>query len=163
MLQLKIALHLTYFNAPYFKRRVLAQLVTAPHSPRSVVIDAVACFTHQDISVMSMLGDLDKTLRRRGVHLLLAGRQGQLGRWLKQAGIRCGEQGVRLSPDLYQALQLARELGEPRFMDEAPPAASDAPAWPASASASGPLPSADAELAFTAPCEQEVHSNWPRY
>ena len=110
---------LTYFNAPYFKRRVLALLVQDPHNPKCLIVDAVACFTHQDISVMSMVGELHKELRRRGIHMVMAGRHGQMTQWLKQAGIRIGDEGVILSPDMYQALRLTRCYREPVFKDDA--------------------------------------------
>ncbi|MEW7864870.1 SulP family inorganic anion transporter [Aeromonas diversa] len=99
---------LTYFNAPYFKRRLLALLVQDPHSPRCLVIDAVACFTHQDISVMSMVGELHLELKRRGIHMVMAGRHGQLSHWFRQAGVRVGEDGILLCPDIYQALRMTR-------------------------------------------------------
>lgn len=99
---------LTYFNAPYFKRRVLAQLVQDPHNPRCLVIDAVSCFTHQDISVMSMVGELHRELKRRGVHMVMAGRHGQLTHWFRQAGVKVGDDGILLSPDIYQALRMTR-------------------------------------------------------
>ena len=104
---------LTYFNAPYFKRRVLALLVQDPHNPRCLVVDAVACFTHQDISVMSMVGELHKELKRRGIHMVMAGRHGQMSQWFKQAGIRVGEDGIILCPDMYQALRMTRCYREP--------------------------------------------------
>ncbi|MGL4917123.1 MAG: STAS domain-containing protein, partial [Aeromonas allosaccharophila] len=109
---------LTYFNAPYFKRRVLALLVQDPHNPKCLVIDAVACFTHQDISVMSMVGELHKDLKRRGIHMVMAGRHGQMTHWLKQAGVRVGDEGIILCPDMYQALRMTRCYREPVFRDD---------------------------------------------
>ncbi|MGL5287238.1 MAG: STAS domain-containing protein, partial [Aeromonas sp.] len=111
---------LTYFNAPYFKRRVLAQLVQDPHNPRCLVIDAVSCFTHQDISVMSMVGELHRELKRRGVHMVMAGRHGQLTHWFRQAGVKVGDDGILLSPDIYQALRMTRCYREEGIGDEAP-------------------------------------------
>ncbi|MGY3959649.1 SulP family inorganic anion transporter [Aeromonas popoffii] len=110
---------LTYFNAPYFKRRVLALLVQDPHNPKCLVVDAVASFTHQDISVMSMIGELHKDLKRRGIKMVMAGRHGQMSQWLKQAGIRVGDEGVILCPDIYQALRMTRCYREPVFKDDA--------------------------------------------
>jgi high affinity sulfate transporter 1 len=110
---------LTYFNAPYFKRRVLALLVQDPHNPKCLVVDAVASFTHQDISVMSMIGELHKDLKRRGIKMVMAGRHGQMSLWLKQAGIRVGDEGIILCPDIYQALRMTRCYREPVFKDDA--------------------------------------------
>ncbi|PJG59513.1 SulP family inorganic anion transporter [Aeromonas cavernicola] len=145
---------LTYFNAPYFKRRVLALLVQDPHSPKCLVIDAVACFTHQDISVMTMIGELHKDLKRRGIHMVMAGRHGQMTHWLKQAGIRVGDEGILLYPDMYQALRMTRCYREPLFKhDEAlTPASAVTPIpWPQDTT----LPDA-ANLAR--PSEQEAGS-----
>ncbi|WP_339014488.1 SulP family inorganic anion transporter [Aeromonas popoffii] len=110
---------LTYFNAPYFKRRVLVLLVQDPHNPKCLVVDAVASFTHQDISVMSMIGELHKDLKRRGIKMVMAGRHGQMSQWLKQAGIRVGDEGIILCPDIYQALRMTRCYREPVFKDDA--------------------------------------------
>lgn len=104
---------LTYFNAAYFKRRVLLLLGGEIDPPKCLIIDAVSCFTHQDISVMSMVGELYKELKRRGVHMVMAGRRGQMTHWLKQAGIRVGEEGILVYPDLYQALRISRHHWAP--------------------------------------------------
>lgn len=100
---------LTYFNAGYFKRRVLLLLSGESSPPTCLIIDAVSCFTHQDISVMSMVGELFKELKRHGVHMVMAGRRGQMTHWLKQAGIRVGDEGILVYPDLYQALRMTRQ------------------------------------------------------
>ncbi|NLJ93694.1 MAG: SulP family inorganic anion transporter [Aeromonadales bacterium] len=97
---------LTYFNAAYFKRRVLLLLADEKRPAKCLIIDAVSCFTHQDISVMTMIGELHKELKRQGVHMVMAGRRGQMNLWLKQAGIRVGEGGVLVYPDVYQALRM---------------------------------------------------------
>ena len=97
---------------------MLALLVQDPHNPRCLVVDAVACFTHQDISVMSMVGELHKELKRRGIHMVMAGRHGQMSQWFKQAGIRVGEDGIILCPDMYQALRMTRCYREPVFRDD---------------------------------------------
>lgn len=131
---------LTYFNAAYFKRRVLQLLTTGEgHPPKCLIIDAVSCFTHQDISVMSMVGELHKELKRRGIHLVMAGRRSQMTHWLHQAGIRVGEEGILVYPDLYQALRMTRCYREP---DEPEPAVPpEVAAEPAPARAPSPVES----------------------
>ncbi|MCS3459364.1 SulP family inorganic anion transporter [Aeromonas sp. BIGb0445] len=146
---------LTYFNAPYFKRRVLALLVQDPHSPQCLVVDAVACFTHQDISVMSMVGELHRELKRRGIHMVMAGRHGQLSHWFRQAGIRVGDEGIILCPDMYQALRMTRCYREPLFKDdEVVESTTDAilSQWPKDDA----LPDS---ARLTLPCEQEATTN----
>ncbi|MGO3355102.1 MAG: SulP family inorganic anion transporter [Oceanisphaera sp.] len=108
---------LTYFNAAYFKRRVLLLLASEPQPAKCVIIDAVACFTHQDISVMTMVGELHKALKRQGVHMVMAGRRGQMTQWLKQAGIRVGEEGILVYPDLYQALRMTHRYQQQHLTD----------------------------------------------
>ncbi|VTR56057.1 Probable sulfate transporter Rv1739c/MT1781 [Serratia fonticola] len=44
---------LTYFNVAYFKRRITTLVDGSQDQPRWVVIDAVASFTHADISVLA--------------------------------------------------------------------------------------------------------------
>lgn len=97
---------LTYFNSAYFKQRVLAAIQQSTSStPTLVIVDAVACFSHFDISVMTMLADLHKTLAQQGCRLWLAGRRTTLSRWLHLAGIAQGEAGIRLCSDLYSAMR----------------------------------------------------------
>lgn len=109
---------LTYFNAAYFKRRVLALIGEEKAQPNCLIIDAVSCFTHQDISVMSVVGELHKELKRRGIHMVMAGRRSQMTHWLQQAGIRVGEEGVLVYPDLYEALRMTRCYHTPAVATE---------------------------------------------
>ncbi|MOA23924.1 hypothetical protein D3C78_1445750 [compost metagenome] len=133
---------------------MLALLVQDPHNPKCLVIDAVACFTHQDISVMSMVGELHKELKRRGIHMVMAGRHGQMTHWLQQAGIRVGDEGITLYPDMYQALRMTRSYREPVFKDdEVVESTTDSQLarWPRDEA----LPDS---ARLTLPCEQEAGS-----
>jgi len=96
---------LTYFNASYFKRRLLEQYARQKEDTQCVIIDAVPCFTHLDLSVMAMLADLDVIFKKRGIRLELAGRKRQLLSWFKTAGIASGKDGIYIHSDLYIALQ----------------------------------------------------------
>ncbi|WP_288986004.1 SulP family inorganic anion transporter [uncultured Pseudoalteromonas sp.] len=96
---------LTYFNASYFKRRLLEQYARQKDDTQCVIIDAVPCFTHLDLSVMAMLADLDVIFKKRGIRLELAGRKRQLLSWFKTAGIASGKDGIYIHSDLYIALQ----------------------------------------------------------
>ncbi|MCL1143608.1 SulP family inorganic anion transporter [Shewanella gaetbuli] len=97
---------LTYFNAAYFKRRILEQYAKQNGDIQCVIIDAVPCFTHLDLSVMSMLAELDSIFRKRGVRLELAGRKRQLRSWFDQTGIKSGNEGIYIRSDLYLALKM---------------------------------------------------------
>ncbi len=97
---------LTYFNAPYFKRRVLEQ---AEHTKdvSCVVVDAVSSFTHLDLSVMATLSDLHEMLKKRGIRLILAGRKRRLRQWCDLTGISTSDGGILLRADMYLAIKLS--------------------------------------------------------
>jgi MFS superfamily sulfate permease-like transporter len=97
---------LTYFNASYFKRRLLEQYASQKDDIQVVIIDAVPCLTHLDLSVMAMLADLNAIFRKRGVRLELAGRKRQLFSWFKKADIKSGNDGIFIHSDLYLALRI---------------------------------------------------------
>ncbi|MCU8502137.1 SulP family inorganic anion transporter [Vibrio vulnificus] len=97
---------LTYFNAPYFKRRLLEH---AEHTKDvgCVVVDAVSSFTHLDLSVMATLTDVHETLKKRGIRLILAGRKRRLRQWCELTGISTSEGGILLRADMYLAIKLS--------------------------------------------------------
>ncbi|POC13706.1 SulP family inorganic anion transporter [Vibrio vulnificus] len=97
---------LTYFNAPYFKRRLLEH---AEHTKDvgCVVVDAVSSFTHLDLSVMATLADVHEALKKRGIRLILAGRKRRLRQWCELTGISTSEGGILLRADMYLAIKLS--------------------------------------------------------
>lgn len=97
---------LTYFNAPYFKRRLLEQ---TEHSPDvgCVIIDAVSSFTHLDISVMTTLADVHEILKKRGIRLVIAGRKRRLREWCDRSGLSTTDGGILLRADMYLAIKLS--------------------------------------------------------
>ncbi|MGI2174301.1 SulP family inorganic anion transporter [Shewanella ulleungensis] len=99
---------LTYFNSTYFKRRLLERFAhqNQLEPVDCVIIDAVPCFTHLDLSVMAMLTDIEVLLRKRGVSLVLAGRKRQLISWFEQTDMVSGDEGITIRSDLYLALRL---------------------------------------------------------
>ncbi len=97
---------LTYFNAAYFKRRLLEQYARQHDDIHCVIIDAVPCFTHLDLSVMAMLADLDTIFKKRGIRLELAGRKRQLRSWFEKTGMKSGNDGIYIRSDLYIALRI---------------------------------------------------------
>ncbi|MCG3732303.1 SulP family inorganic anion transporter [Vibrio cincinnatiensis] len=98
---------LTYFNAPYFKRRLLDHVEQIQPEVSCVVIDAVASFTHLDLSVMAMLGETHTLLKKRGVRLILAGRKRSLRQWCELTGVPVGDGGLVLRADMYLAVKLS--------------------------------------------------------
>lgn len=97
---------LTYFNSSFFKRRLLEQYARQKDDIECVIIDAVPCFTHLDLSVMAMLSDLEVIFRKRGIRLELAGRKRQLLAWFEKAEIKSGHEGIYVHSDLYLALRM---------------------------------------------------------
>ncbi|NMH63689.1 SulP family inorganic anion transporter [Shewanella salipaludis] len=111
---------LTYFNATYFKRRLLERFVRESEPVDCIIIDAVPSFTHLDLSVMAMLGDLQQLLKKRGVRLVMAGRKRQLLSWFEQAGLPTGEGGILVRPDLYLALKMNQAYKQALAEGQAP-------------------------------------------
>jgi high affinity sulfate transporter 1 len=103
---------LTYFNSSFFKRRLLEQYARQKDDIQCVIIDAVPCFTHLDLSVMAMLDDLNTIFRKRGVRLELAGRKRQLLGWFEKAEIKSGVDGIFVHSDLYLALRINQSKHE---------------------------------------------------
>lgn len=97
---------LTYFNATYFKRRLLERFVRETEGVDCIIIDAVPCFTHLDLSVMAMLADLHQVLKKRGIRVVVAGRKRQMLGWFEQAGMHAGEGGILIRSDLYLAIKM---------------------------------------------------------
>jgi high affinity sulfate transporter 1 len=95
---------LTYFNASFFKRRLLTEYAKQKDDIHCVIIDAVPCLTHLDLSVMAMLADLEVIFRKRGICLELAGRKRQIHAWFERVGMVSGKDGIHLRADLYVAL-----------------------------------------------------------
>ncbi|KLV09949.1 MULTISPECIES: SulP family inorganic anion transporter [Photobacterium] len=97
---------LTYFNAPYFKRRLLEH-TEHTKDVGCVVVDAVSSFTHLDLSVMATLAEVHETLKKRGIRLILAGRKRRLRQWCELTGISTSEGGILLRADMYLAIKLS--------------------------------------------------------
>ncbi|WP_417879380.1 SulP family inorganic anion transporter [Vibrio sp.] len=99
---------LTYFNAAHFKRRLLHKVAEAgSNDVKYVIIDAVASFTHLDLTVMSVINDIQAILKKRGIRLVLAGHKRRLKRWCDLAGVKVGEDGIRIRADMYLAIKMS--------------------------------------------------------
>lgn len=97
---------LTYFNVAYFKSRIMDLVDRDASQPRWVVIDAVASFTHADVSVLAAIDELKRELTQRGINLVLAGRRTELTRWLRMHRADSKGHDLILVPDLYLAIRL---------------------------------------------------------
>ncbi|PHM38773.1 SulP family inorganic anion transporter [Xenorhabdus innexi] len=97
---------LTYFNAGYFKKRVLQHINSTSKRPEWLVIDATVSFTHDDVSVFAVLDELITELKRKRITLVLAGRSTELKNWIKQNKLRRSDEDLMVVPDLYFAIRL---------------------------------------------------------
>src|SRR5262245_52977711 len=100
---------LTFFNAGYFRERLLAAADAARPQLRAIIVDATGFSTHQDATAVFMLVELRHELEARGVALALAGKRHLIERWLSKH--RFGPAGD--GPRLYSALEDAIEAYRP--------------------------------------------------
>jgi MFS superfamily sulfate permease-like transporter len=78
---------LTFFNASYFKERVLAAADAAGPDLRAVVVDATTFSTREDATAVLTLVELSELLRARGVALALAGKRHLMEEWRRSRGL----------------------------------------------------------------------------
>ncbi|QSX34137.1 SulP family inorganic anion transporter [Shewanella avicenniae] len=97
---------LTYFNAVYFKRRLLSAIATQTMPVETVIVDAVSCFSHFDLNVMAMIDELHKLLKKKNITLILAGRKRELIAWCEAAGVDISDGDIVIRPDLTMAVRM---------------------------------------------------------
>jgi high affinity sulfate transporter 1 len=115
---------LTFFNADYFKTRVLALADAAGPGLRRIVVDAIP-ISRIDLTGLYALRDLRKRLEARGTVLLLAGRRTELLIWFREAGLYRPEHENWFFPTLRQALKASQRTDsaaadQPRAGDPEP-------------------------------------------
>ncbi|WP_218056571.1 SulP family inorganic anion transporter [Gilliamella sp. wkB112] len=99
---------LTYFNIAYFKRRIVSYIDEADEPINYVIVDAIPCFTYKDVSVLSGIEELVKSLKARDVVLILSGRRKTLKNWFKQMNIKLDQEFIEFAYDLYFAVRLVQ-------------------------------------------------------
>ncbi|MCO6548060.1 MAG: SulP family inorganic anion transporter [Gilliamella sp.] len=102
---------LTYFNIAYFKRRIISYIDDSSDPISYVIVDAIPCFTYKDVSVLSGIDELVKSLKVRNVTLILSGRRKTLKNWFKQMNIKLDDEYIEFAYDLYFAVKLAQSKG----------------------------------------------------
>ncbi|OCG41929.1 SulP family inorganic anion transporter [Gilliamella sp. Bif1-4] len=102
---------LTYFNIAYFKRRIISYIDESSDPISYVIVDAIPCFTYKDVSVLSGIDELVKSLKVRNVTLILSGRRKTLKNWFKQINIKLDDEYIEFAYDLYFAVKLAQSKG----------------------------------------------------
>lgn len=99
---------LTYFNIAYFKRRIINFIDEAEEPINYVIVDAIPCFTYKDVSVISGIDELVRSLKIRNVVLILSGRRKTLKNWFKQMNINLDDKCIEITYDLYFAVRLVQ-------------------------------------------------------
>jgi high affinity sulfate transporter 1 len=95
---------LVFFNAPYFKREVLAAAEAAGAGLEWLVIDMLP-ITMADATGIHVAREVFDTLAGRGIVVALAGRQTQIQQWSERRGYTGGLLKARHYPTLRQALK----------------------------------------------------------
>ena len=99
---------LTYFNIAYFKKRLISLVDESPNPINYVIVDAIPCFTYQDVSVLMGIDELVHSFKSRNTILILAGRRRTLKRWFKEINIYLDEDYIEFAYDLYFALRVVQ-------------------------------------------------------
>ncbi|MDR0250368.1 MAG: SulP family inorganic anion transporter [Burkholderiales bacterium] len=100
---------LIFFNANYFKQRVMDLIETSETPVRWVVVDGRS-INNIDLTGALMLYDLSKTLAARGVVLALTGRTEQITKWMRMQRGDNKSLPVRLFQDRRLALEAYRDM-----------------------------------------------------
>jgi MFS superfamily sulfate permease-like transporter len=92
---------LTFFNAGYFRERLLGAADGAGPGLRAIIVDATGFSTHEDATVVFTLIELRHQLESRRVALALAGKLHMIENWLSKH--RFTEEGD--GPRLYSSFE----------------------------------------------------------
>lgn len=97
---------IVFFNAPHFRREVLAAVSRADADLKWFVLDMLPV-TMVDSTGYYVIKDIAESLRMRGVEFALAGRSTEIRRWAEEHGFQLDEhsQRIRRFPTLRQAVR----------------------------------------------------------
>ncbi|MDR1529278.1 MAG: SulP family inorganic anion transporter [Burkholderiales bacterium] len=102
---------LIFFNAGYFRQRVMSLIDHSATPVRWLVIDGRS-LNNIDLTGAMMLYELSKTLSARGIVIALTGRSEQITRWMRIHQVDDKEMNVRLFPNRRLAFRsFRREMG----------------------------------------------------
>jgi MFS superfamily sulfate permease-like transporter len=99
---------LTFFNADFFRQRILKLVIGAKDPVKWVVIDSVS-ITDIEVTGMLALKRLSEELRAMGIRQAMAGRTAELKEWLQARGLPVENTGVSLYPSRHIALAAYRQ------------------------------------------------------
>jgi len=102
---------IVFFNAPYFRREVLATVQRAGPDLKWFVLDLLPV-TEIDVTGFFVMTDVAKQLRARGIAVVVAGRQTEFETWAAQRGLPAVDETQRVQhfPTLRQAVRAYKVL-----------------------------------------------------
>jgi len=95
---------IVFFNAPYFKREILAAADAAGPSLRHVVVDMLPV-TMIDATGLYTTQEVAEELGRRGISLSGAGRDTEWKKWAESRGLSQGYSNTRMYPTIKAAIK----------------------------------------------------------
>ena len=98
-----------FFNAPYFKREVMAAAEAAGPSLRWLVLDMLP-ITMIDATGLYTADEVADTLRERGVVLAGAGRQTEWRLWAESGRRAPNERKIQMYPTVHEAIRTFRKV-----------------------------------------------------
>ena len=98
-----------FFNAPYFKREVMAAAEAAGPSLRWLVLDMLP-ITMIDATGLYTADEVADTLRERGVVLAGAGRQTEWRLWAESRRRAPNERKIQMYPTVHEAIRTFRRV-----------------------------------------------------
>jgi high affinity sulfate transporter 1 len=100
---------IVFFNAPYFKREVIAAVQAAGPALRWLVLDMLP-ITMIDTTGLYTTEEVADTLLERGVVLAAAGRQTEWRLWAESRQRAPRERKIHMYPTMYEAIRAFREV-----------------------------------------------------
>jgi len=110
---------IVFFNAPFFKREMLAAADAAGPGLKWFVIDMLP-ITMVDATGIYVAREVTEILAGRGVVVAVAGRQTEWSQWARRRGFPGQIRGTRSFPTLRQAVRAFRELERTGGGEEGP-------------------------------------------
>jgi len=100
---------IVFFNAPYFKREVIAAVEASGPSLKWLVLDMLP-ITMIDATGLYTAEEVADSLQERGVVLAAAGRQTEWRHWAESRNRTPQERKVRIYPTMHEAVRVFREM-----------------------------------------------------
>jgi high affinity sulfate transporter 1 len=107
---------IVFFNAPYFKREVLAAASEAAGNLKWFVLDMIPVSIVDSTGLFTM-NDVIKTLRESGIRFVVAGRQTEWREWREKRHLALDEEEILMFPTLRAAIKAFRKQADGRIAE----------------------------------------------